>query len=233
MAFLFPRIAYAPVRCGPVRHEIAPLFSLFDETLSQLERASRQQARPQFNPKFDLKETKDAYSLEGELPGVSQENLNIEFTDEHTLTIKGRLERYSESGRRPQAAAAVEDAETKGAVTEGAASETSSVKSHQPTVEDEESANASAGNDTWEEVAAPSPAPTKETTAVEPAKTQQPAPEKDQFWISERSVGEFSRSFNFPSRVNQDAVKASLKNGILSIVVPKAAAPQSRRITVE
>src|ERR1700753_4000038 len=88
MSFLFPRIAYAPVRCGPVRHEIAPLFSLFDETLNELQKASRV-ARRQFNPRFDLKETKEAYSLEGELPGIDQKDLNIEFTDEHTLTIKG------------------------------------------------------------------------------------------------------------------------------------------------
>ncbi|TKA83690.1 hypothetical protein B0A55_00263 [Friedmanniomyces simplex] len=41
------------------------------------------------------------------------------------------------------------------------------------------------------------------------------------------------RTFSFPSRVDHDAVKASLKNGILSVVVPKAAAPQTRRINIE
>ncbi|KAF2242699.1 HSP20-like chaperone, partial [Trematosphaeria pertusa] len=53
------------------------------------------------------------------------------------------------------------------------------------------------------------------------------------YWVSERSVGEFHRSFSFPARVDQDAVKASLKNGILSIVVPKAKAPQPRKISIE
>src|ERR1700742_302489 len=140
MSFLFPRIAYAPVRCGPVRHEIAPLFSLFDETLNELQKASRV-ARRQFNPRFDLKETKEAYSLEGELPGIDQKDLNIEFTDEHTLTIKGRTERTTESGRRPQAV----EPEKKAFIDEApATSETSSVKSHQATVEDEEPANSSA-----------------------------------------------------------------------------------------
>jgi len=220
MSFLFPRVAFAPVRCGPVRHEVAPLFSLFDETLNELQRASRV-ARRQFNPRFDLKETKEAYSLEGELPGIDQGNLNIEFTDEHTLTIKGRSERHSESGSRPQAV----EAEKKSAIEETPASETSSVKSHQATVEDEEPANSSAAA---AEEAAPTPAPAEQ----QPAKTEEQRPEQ-QYWISERHVGEFTRSFSFPQRVNQEAVKASLKNGILSIVVPKAPAPESRRINIE
>ncbi len=50
--------------------------------------------------------------------------------------------------------------------------------------------------------------------------------------MSERSVGEFSRSFSFPVRVDQDAVKASMKNGILSILVPKAKKHESRKIDI-
>ncbi|KIX06913.1 uncharacterized protein Z518_04889 [Rhinocladiella mackenziei CBS 650.93] len=222
MSFLFPRIVYAPVRCGPVRHEAAPLFSLFDETFNELQRASRQ-ARKQFNPRFDLKETEEAYSLAGELPGIDQKDLSIEFTDENTLTIKGRTERHTESGQHPQAAV---EGEKKSEIEKAPASETSSVKSHQATVEDEEPANSSAAANENAEVAAPAPTP-----ATEPAKAKEPA--KDQYWISERHVGEFTRSFSFPARVNQEAVKASLKNGVLSIVVPKGPAPESRRINIE
>lgn len=57
--------------------------------------------------------------------------------------------------------------------------------------------------------------------------------DQPKYWVSERSVGEFHRSFSFPTRVDQDAVKASLKNGILSVIVPKAKAPQPRKITIE
>jgi HSP20 family molecular chaperone IbpA len=63
----------------------------------------------------------------------------------------------------------------------------------------------------------------------EVAKTE----EGPKYWVSERSVGEFHRSFSFPTRVDQDAVKASLKNGILSVVVPKAKAPQPKKINIE
>ena len=223
MSFLFPlqRVAFAPAHCRPARREVVPLFNLFDETFNEIQRASRV-ARRQFNPRFDLKETKEAYSLEGELPGVEQNNLNIEFTDEHTLTIKGRTERNTESGRRPEAV----EAEKKAAIEETpAASETESEKAHHATVEDEEPANSSAA--AAESSAAPTPAP-----AQQPAKTEAKTPEQ-QYWISERHVGEFTRSFNFPQRVDQESVKASLKNGILSVVVPKAPAPESRRINIE
>ncbi|KIW96627.1 uncharacterized protein Z519_02018 [Cladophialophora bantiana CBS 173.52] len=225
MSLLFPRIAFAPARCGPTRQDIAPLFSLFDDSFSELQRASRA-ARKQFNPRFDVKESKEAYSLEGELPGIEQKDLSIEFTDEHTLTIKGRTERKTESGPRPQAV----EAEKKAAIEGSPASETSSVKSHQPTVEDEEPANSSAAaaDVSKTAVAAPTPAAAEQQSA----KVDERQPAQQQYWITERSVGEFTRSFRFPHRVNQEAVKASLKNGILSIVVPKAT-PETRRIAVE
>jgi hypothetical protein len=55
------------------------------------------------------------------------------------------------------------------------------------------------------------------------------------YWVMERPVGEFHRSFTFPSKVDQDGVKASLRNGILSVLVPKAKAqaPNATKITIE
>ena len=222
MAFLMPRVAFAPARCGPARHDLAPLFSLFDDTLNEVTRASRQ-SRRSFAPRFDVKEERESYYLEGELPGIDQKNISIEFTDEHTLTVKGRSERHTESGTPPTAAV---EASEKPATLEGTttpASDDASVKSHQPSVEDEEAAANSSAAAESSEVAAPAP-------AQEPAKTEAPKP---QYWISERSVGQFERSFSFQARVDQEAVKASLKNGILSIVVPKAKTPESRRINIE
>lgn len=223
MSLLFPRFAYAPARTSPISHDIGPLFNLFDETFNELSRASRQTKT--WNPRFDLRETKEAYSLEGELPGIDQKDLSLEFSDEHTLIIKGRTERHSESGRRP-GAAAVEAGEEKAAI-EDVHSDAASDKSHHATVEDEEPANGSAV------AAAEASASTPSAEVAKTEKPATPAAPEHQYWISERHVGEFSRSFNFPTRVNQDAVRASLKNGILSIVVPKAPAPESRRIRVE
>ncbi|EXJ96053.1 hypothetical protein A1O1_01179 [Capronia coronata CBS 617.96] len=201
---LFPRIAFGPVRVGPNRRgaELAPILNLLDDSLGEVEKATRQTLN-HFKPAFDVKETQEGYTLEGELPGVDQKDINIEFTDEYTLTVRGRVERHSESGRPSQAAI---EGEKKGK------------KPLKPTVEDEESANASES---------------KEVSQSQPTQASEPAQPQDHYWISERSVGEFSRTFTFPARVNQDAVKASLKNGVLTIYVPKAPAPQTRRIAVE
>ncbi|KAL3455473.1 Hsp20/alpha crystallin family protein [Aspergillus heterothallicus] len=42
------------------------------------------------------------------------------------------------------------------------------------------------------------------------------------WWCSERSVGDFRRSFSFPSPVDQDNIDAAFENGVLSITVKKA-----------
>ncbi|UPK89782.1 hypothetical protein LCI18_000717 [Fusarium solani-melongenae] len=56
--------------------------------------------------------------------------------------------------------------------------------------------------------------------------------DETKYWLAERSVGEFSRTFSFPTRVDQDGVSAKFQDGILSIVVPKVKKHESRRIHV-
>lgn len=209
--------------------EFAPLFRLLDDYASH--QSSRQgdefgnfgnisQLRS-FQPRFDVKEVKDSYELHGELPGVEQKDIQIEFTDAQTLSIKGRTERHRESGTPP---AALEGQQEQSRITAGdSASDTSSPHYQPPTVEDE---NATSSANTEQQMT---------TTNTDNNQVQQHTQQRPQsrYWVSERSVGEFSRSFAFPSRVDQDNVKASLKDGILSIVVPKASAPVTRKINIE
>jgi HSP20 family molecular chaperone IbpA len=132
-----------------------------------------------FAPKFDVRESEASFHLDGELPGISQEDINIEFTDPQTLVVKGRTEREYH------------------------------------TAEPKEQANS-------------------EQQAVETVEKASKTPSAShRYWASERTVGEFSRTFSFPIRVDQDNVKASLKNGILSVVVPKATASAAKKITIE
>lgn len=161
-----------------------------------------------FQPRFDVRELPEAYELHGELPGIDQKDIEIEFTDAQTLTIRGRTERSYTSGTPPSNL--VEDSKLSGAITEGGEQN----QSHKATVEDEDAANASTS-----------------VTTQEQKDPQQPQ-EQAKYWVSERSVGEFARSFSFPTRVDQDAVKASMKNGILSILVPKAKKHESRKIAI-
>lgn len=198
---LFPRFT----------QEFAPIFRLFDEYDRQAFQGMDRQLQSvrSFTPKFDVKETKEGYELHGELPGIDQKYVNIEWTDNNTLTISGRHEHVREEGQRSQ-----------NFIENGEVSEQQKKLDHQPTVEDEPT---EAGN---------KDAQVAKQYEQQEVATQSETP-KAKYWVSERSVGEFHRSFAFPARVDQDAVKASLKNGILSIVVPKATAPQSRKINIE
>lgn len=49
----------------------------------------------------------------------------------------------------------------------------------------------------------------------------------------ERSYGSFYRSLQLPSGVNADAIKATLKNGVLRVTVTKPAAVQPKKIEVK
>jgi HSP20 family protein len=54
---------------------------------------------------------------------------------------------------------------------------------------------------------------------------------KDYHWM-ESSYGSFTRSFRLPENVNGDAAKASFKEGILEIRVPKTEEAKQKKITV-
>ncbi|KAJ9349909.1 30 kDa heat shock protein [Paecilomyces variotii] len=142
--------------------EFSSLFRLLDDYTDHVASRNTPTGVRSFAPRFDVRETKEAYHLDGELPGISQKDVDIEFTDSHTLVIKGKTEReYS-------------------------------------------SPNADEGDKKADH----------------------------RYWVSERSIGEFHRTFTFPTRVDQDRVKASLKDGVLSIEVPKAAPAAAKKITV-
>ena len=107
-----------------------------------------------------MHETPQEYVLEGELPGLEDKKaLTIEFTDEKTLHIAGKIERNT-----------------------GSKKEGEGVK----------------------------------------------------YWVSERSVGNFERSFTFPEEVDLEGVKAGLEDGVVRVRVPKREKRKERfRITVE
>lgn len=210
---LFPRFA----------SEFSPLFRLMDDYERHAFRHANQSIRT-FSPKFDVKELKDSYELHGEFPGIEQKNINIEWTDANTLTISGRQETVREEGERPQNLIKQSGESNNTANENNNKGEVEHY--HKPTVEDEGADNTNTNNTTSE-------------TQVAKKSDQQELAKHDnnnstpKFWVSERSVGEFHRSFNFPARVDQDAVKASLKDGVLSIVVPKAKAVKARKINIE
>lgn len=57
----------------------------------------------------------------------------------------------------------------------------------------------------------------------------------DSWYFSERQYGVFSRGFRLPADADEGAVTAELKDGVLTVIVPKraeAAAPRGRRIEI-
>lgn len=225
MAF-FPRTSYNQ------GHSLTPLFRLLEDEFDpryrkcSVTRTKRQYAVPQWQPKFDVRETANAYELHGELPGVSKDNVTIEFSEPQTLVVRGKSERSYTAGTPPTALA--EDTAMSGALPEA---EEEPKITRQATVEDDE-------DEEWSNASHSAPGTPNTTTAEVAKQPEEEKPEEEKpadkakYWLTERSIGEFSRSFNFPARVDQDEVTANFQDGILSIVVPKAKKHESRRIAI-
>lgn len=137
-----------------------------------------------FSPKFDVRESAHAYELAGELPGIRQDDIDIEFVDANTLIIKGRTAQDHDSGH-------VKSSDVE--------------KAKNVTVEDDEEE---------QQVA-------KKTQVGDVTETKRHEEVQYRYWVKERSVGEFHRTFSFPGKVDRDGVKASLKEGVLKVLVPK------------
>ena len=200
-----------------------------------------------WQPRFDVREVDDAYQLRGEIPGVEAQDLSVEFTDANKLVIRGQTQSERSEGQQPQAAqqeAATNTAATAESSTEAQEADKSDAASiHsdssyvQPTVDDEADATRRESGAATESTAdAPGVAtPNTDNTVAQQTEKQAAQPQQPQsrYWISERSTGSFARTFEFPGRINAEGVTASLKNGILDVNVPKAKAPEPRKIEVQ
>lgn len=148
-----------------------------------------------FSPNFDIHETDSAYVLEGELPGLGDKSkVNIEFTDDNTLLVRGKIEK-SVHKTLP-------------------GSESRALKGSAPV-----------GVDTNTEVQVAERTENSQKAVAKPTGGYR-------CWVSERTVGEFQRSFSLPGAVDIDAVKASLENGLLKIVVPKREVVKGKKIEI-
>lgn len=178
---------------------LAPLLQLLDPP-------RRPTCTRTFTPAFDVRELADGYYLDGELPGVDPSQIDIEFSDSHTLVIKGRTDRDSRNQMR----------QTR--------ENPPSSSPYQPTVEDEDESEGSGSE---------SDGSLHSTDGPSKPVADQAQPPSFRYWASERSIGQFQRTFTFSTRVDQDGVRANLKNGILSLVVPKEIAPQTKKIRIQ
>jgi len=170
-------------------------------------------------PKFDIKETEKEFILEGELPGVEKKDISLDFVDDNTLVLKTRTEKVREEGAKPQGQPQGQiegDKQAQDVQMTGANQEATQANGSQ--AQDKSNDTTVATTNQNKDVAKPAPG--------------------TQYHLTERSVGTFQRVFSLPGEINHEGVKAGLKNGILTVTVPKVVKEakeekKSRSVTVE
>lgn len=72
------------------------------------------------------------------------------------------------------------------------------------------------------------------TISAQHEEKQEKRDDQGQYLCRERRVGSFVRSFD-ASGIQEDAIRASYENGVLTLILPKMAEiqPQSRRIAIQ
>ncbi|KAF4332649.1 heat shock 30 [Fusarium beomiforme] len=241
MAFFVPRTVYhiqAPL--NPLYHLLREL----DQSVQQPQQPQRKrQCQPQqksraeaycpayrvnsrpWEPRFEAHETEDSFVLYGELPGLNKDHVTVEFPEPCKLVVSGKVERFTEP---PKAAETTPEQAAPAPVIESDNEDTRSRSSYQATVEDDVDGDEfevlSHTSEKLENISQPDP-----ETLSEKAEEKQPEQPKEP-----RRSGyskEFSRYFTFPTYINHEAVTAELKDGLLTIVVPKDTS-KSHRIMI-
>jgi HSP20 family molecular chaperone IbpA len=241
MAFFLPRTVYHSQASSPLYRLLSDV-DRFSRRTPEVCYVYRAAAPKPWQPRFDAQETANVFLIRGELPGLTKENITIDFPEPQKMVIRGRLVEGSQDPA-PQAAAQPELAQPEPevpAAPTSPVSETSSRKSYQATVEDSDEnddfdvvSNCSEQEKEQEKPQQPAAAPVKPQAQAQAKPTQQPQPQpQPQPQHKQRVVREFTRTYTFPSPVNYDATTADLKDGLLTVVVPKPQKPEPRRIVI-
>jgi len=221
---------------GGIDRDFSPILNYLDEFDRHFSR--RHRFINCFIPRFDLEEDAHNYYLYGDIPGATIESINIEAHSNHTLVVYGKTTRsgpplLSQGQNNPESPSG-----------EGGAFVKVQVEDHEhQNTEPQQSAGPSADIATSQEQGQgqvqqapapyfpPPPSQFQQQSQGHPHHerhrtfsggnaTSYP-PDQRHILLSERLVGEFHRTFAFPSPVVEEGVKASLENGVLSLVVPK------------
>jgi HSP20 family protein len=65
------------------------------------------------------------------------------------------------------------------------------------------------------------------------ATVQNEVPDGHTLTYSEHAVGDYERKFSLPSEIDRENISATMKNGVLKLVLPKNATAQLRKIEVK
>jgi len=114
-----PRFSHAS-SAAPGFSSLFRMLDDFDRYASQQPGTSGSTSVTSFSPRFDVAEHQKEYVLQGELPGVAPENVEIEFTDDQTLVVRGRSERKHTEGDAGLLEAPAEPKKVEGGESSGA-----------------------------------------------------------------------------------------------------------------
>lgn len=162
-------------------------------------------------PKFDVQETDANYVLEGELPGVAKADINLTWADDNTLVLKTQTNTVKETTNKHSGEPSKQIAQTtESSAPAGNLPTEMSMSGANPDTDSSTNAGASTENDN-------ALAKTNDTSTD----VSTPAPARSTYHLTERTHSTFQRVFSFAGAVKHDDVKASLKNGVLTVNVPK------------
>jgi HSP20 family molecular chaperone IbpA len=58
-------------------------------------------------------------------------------------------------------------------------------------------------------------------------------PEQHRLWLSEYGIGDYQRTFTLSDEVDRNRIQATVKNGVLRLILPKAEEVKTRKIAVK
>jgi HSP20 family protein len=163
-------------------------------------------------PVFDVRETAEAYFLEGEFPGISGAHaIKVEWLDGNSLRVTGHI--YKTDLEVDWAADRLHR---------------TSPRLWQATVEDQ--ACGTAVQSASENAFLPLCRFDNEVN-----KDSAPKENTPKEWLSERGIGAFVRTFDFPSAVDTSGIRVKLYQGLLRMMVPKEdpKASKTKEIAIE
>lgn len=161
------------------------------------------------SPNFDVRETAEAYFLEGEFPGINGAHaLKVEWLDGNSLRVTGHI--YKTDLEAEWAAYILCKTSPEPAVRDqacGAVVQSASENNFLPLAR----------------------------SSHEDHRDPSPKDDMPKEWLSERAVGDFVRTFDFPAAVDTAGIRVKLHQGLLRMMVPKAdpRASRSKEIAVE
>jgi len=238
---------------GGIDRDFSPVLNYLDEFDRHFSR--RHRFVNCFIPRFDLEEDAHNYYLYGDIPGATIDAITIEAHSNHTLQIYGKTLRLgvalSQQDQDPEPSTASSDF-VHVPISDHSPSHPDPSSSSQPPPPPPAGPNATTnpapiqGQGQAPPTFPPPPTQPQQQQLSqghphhERHKTfssQQGGQNTHHILLSERLVGDFHRTFAFPSPVVEDGVKASLENGVLSLVVPKKDAGseerRGRRVPIE